>query len=186
MDAGFWFGVASTLGGVVIGGGVSYVVGIRLQNRQFLENEKRRNRLLKSQLQTLAQGIEDDFHRLKELRNTVQVQSYPREYFEIRVKEALLIEFTKSFLFPLHKEAFDRVIRLLRKLSLLNDQIVLIQDIISDRAGNSISDKKYKWGSAIDGAVILIDEIIHSDIKELNNESELSDKLLTISDSFDS
>ena len=169
-----------TLIGVVIGGLITYFVEKGLQNRQFKKDEKDKKEILKSQLRTLAQGIEDDFKRLKDLRNTIYGNAYPREYFDIHIKESIITELTKTILFPANKDIFVRVVRMLRRMTLLNKQIEFMQDIISGKTSNIIMHKDSKLRIEIDHAVGIIDDLINTDIRETNNRPELSVKIESI------
>ena len=171
--------ILKILSSVILGATIAYFSSWYFQNGLFRKQEKDKKEILRSQLLALAQSIEDDFKRLNDLKSIINGNGYPREYFESNIKESIIIYITKTYIFPTNKDIFDRAIRMIRKLSLLNKQIEVIQDVISGK-DTRIMQKNSKLRIEVDQATTIISDIINGDIKENNNLPELSENMKRI------
>jgi len=164
--------------GVMIGGGISYIVGINLQNRHFKKEENDKKDILRSQLETLVSEINDEYIRLQNLRNLIQGDGYPREHFDVTIKKAILAEMVKTKLYPQNKPIFNRVNSLINRLMILNREIGSMQDLIG--AYCSTRYQKAKIRQERDATVGVIDDILVQNIREQKDKPELCVQLESI------
>ena len=160
-----------TLIGVIVGGLITYFVEKGLQNRQFKKDEKDKKEIWRSYLSILKEEIAEDYKRLTSLRDNIY-GSYPTEYFDITNKRTIVAEFIKTTLFLSNTSIFNRITFLMRKLSILNNEIDLVQSFIAGRIGSAL-DQEYKTRQARDNVVSTINEILNNIIMESNGKLDL-------------
>ena len=126
MAAGAGFKMDKILIGVIIGGFITLLINYIVLHIQFVHNKKEHNDIYKSLLDTLSGNVQDIDDRLKKIKQNPNTpdndfkQPLGFKYFDTDILKASIFKLMDATLFPKNINVFNRVIKLINNLLLLN------------------------------------------------------------------